>query len=169
VAGPILNPKCEVIPLPFRMDEGEFMATPETLSAEVGKRALYGQKPWSLWTGFGDQALLAYFDCERIIQFDPANRQTWLSGSSGTLGLGKQFGRRLNVGTFVQNTLPVDLWRQNGEAILLGPGWEGYAPEIYWAVARALRRHFDGPAFNSEKDQMVVMALEGMMRSHGRI
>jgi hypothetical protein len=156
MAGPILNSKCEVIPLPFRMDEGEFMATPETLSAEVGKKTI-SPEPWSLWTGYQDQEFMAYFDTERVLHYDTSYRSPWTAcGSTKKVGFQRM---RMRSG----------MYSWSGPQILLGPGWEGYAPEIYWAVARALRRHFDGPAFNSEKDQMVVMALEGMMRSHGRI
>lgn len=167
--GPILNVKCEVIPLPFRFNGvSEFLATPDTLSFEIGRRSVTTEK-WSLWTGFGDQNLLAYFDCERIIQYDPANRQTWLSGSSGTSGRGTQFSRRLNIGTFVQNTHDVGLWNWNGESIMLGPGWESHAADLYWAVARSLRRYFIDANLDGDKEQMVKMALEAMMRSHGRI
>jgi hypothetical protein len=166
--GPILNAKCEVIPLPFRMTDSEFMATPETLSSEIGKRRIPDDR-WSLWTGFGKQDLLPYFDRERMIHYDPANRQTWLAGRTDVMRHRKQFSRMINIGTFVKNTHDVGLWEWTGETIALGPGWESHVDDIYWAVARSLRRYFVDANLDGEKEQMVKMALEAMMRSHGRI
>lgn len=153
MAGPILNPKCEVIPLPFRSVYGaDFSATPTTLPDLLGK-SMPINDGWELMTGFGKDDMLPYFDCERLIQYGQKN-PPWRAGK---------------LDTWPRRTVAQSHWAWRGDAILIGPGWESYAADIYWAVARALRRHFQGPAFDSDKDQMIKMALEGMMRSHGRI
>ena len=153
MAGPILNPKCEVIPLPFRTVCGaEFVATPETLPDLLSK-SVPVNAVWELLTGFREVDMLPYFDCGRLIQYRQ-NNPPWRAGK---------------LDTWPKRTLAQPHWQWRGDAILIGPGWESYASDIYWAVARALRRHFQGPAFDTEKDQMIKMALEAMMRSHGRI
>lgn len=158
MAGPILNPKCEIIPLQFVVSEHRFLATPETLPLEIGRR-ITTTEPWNLWSYFRDDQFMAYFDAERVVHYESGNHTPWRACHSDALLI-----------TFPSGRMSGDTCSWRGDAIILGPGWEGLSADIYWAVARALRRYFrESDKFNTEKDRMVGMALEGMMRSHGRI
>ena len=148
--GPILNPKCEAIPLSFRIGGREFWATPQTLADQIHAYTLTVE-PWSLWTGYGQEERMALFDCERMIHYDPGHARPWQAGDVSAWQYGSKFLS----------------WR--GAAVILGPGWESYVDDIYWAVARAMRKLLLENKHETEKDLMVQMALEGMMRSHGRI
>lgn len=158
--GPILNAKSEVIPLPFRIPSNAFLATPETLPVEIQRYVMAGDQ-WSLWTGFREQDLLPLFDCDKMVQYKPNNHQSWKAGRVDVSG----FEHKFAISPSGRPEHGYLHWR--GDVIELGPGWESHAADIYWAVARALTRffnHCDLP----ENDQMVVMALDAMMRSHGR-
>ena len=159
--GPILNPQCEIIPLPFRIDSREyreFTATPETLPVEIGKRVLSSES-WNLWTGFRDRDVMGFFDAPRVVHYDPGNREPWRAVRSDALLM--TFSRACTSWKVGRTWL--------GESIYLGPGWEGYAADIYWGVARGMQYLIAEMDKDGEKDQMVQMALEGMMRSHGRL
>ncbi len=156
MAGPLLNPKCVIIPLPFRCRICQFMATPETLPAEIGKRVLSSCESWDLWTGFHGKELALCFDTERVVHYEPGNQTPWTAAHSDAL-LMTLPRTRGNMGSW------------NGAAIMLGPGWESYAADIYWSAARAIRKFLLDEYSSTENEQVVLVALESMMRSHGRI
>lgn len=159
--GPILNATCEIIPLPFQVPPHSFTATPETLPIEIQRYRMVGDE-WSLYTGLGKRDLLPIFERERLVQYGPNNHRPWVAGHADASALERIKFEIKGAGRSHQGLPP---WR--GDAIELGPGWECYAADIYWAVARALNG-FLGNCEIPDNERMVAMALDAMMRSHGR-
>jgi hypothetical protein len=149
--GQALNPDAEMIPLPIVAAKKHLLVTPDTLRDLRPK-----VKRWFLHVHFNNLDFLPLFEVPKFVIFDQRNRYPWATGRVD------EYMWRIG-----QEELAHSL---DGEAVLLGPNWHGYVSEIYWAVSRAIYNYFQTTNDEvSQNDGLLSMALEAMMRSHGRM
>lgn len=168
MAGSILNPNTPLLPLTALFtdvdarDRWEAEVTPETLPEATRGRAL-----WQMRLKFGDCSLLPLFDLPRLVVHHHRAMQPYLATNMKRMKLkALSETQRLLLGA---DQLPY-AWL--GDVVILGPGWEGSSADLYWAMARAVHRWLsDGRNYvrSDSQEAMVKLAVEAMLRSHGRI
>lgn len=161
MAGSILNPNAPLLPLTALFtdvdarDRWEAEVTPETLPEATRGRAL-----WQVRLKFGDYSLLPLFDIPRLVVHHHRSMPPYLATNIKRMKLKALLGA---------DQLPY-AWL--GDVVILGPGWEGSSADLCWAMARAVHRRLSSDrnyARSDSQEAMVKLAVEAMLRSHGRI